>query len=144
MTSEQRDPKEAVREIPRHARDQNPYPMAEGAVVVRYRESQDPDAAGWVVEANVGGVIMEGAGHYGDGLHSAREAASRLHKKLNAADPLRAILPEVVEALEKIRAFTGHMDSTAEEVTEAWKLSREALARLREIHPTTGGTDDGE
>ena len=62
--------------------------------------------------------------------------------RLDAADPLRAVLPEVVEALEKIRAFTGHMDSTEEEVTEAWKLSREALARLREIHPTTGGADD--
>ena len=62
--------------------------------------------------------------------------------RLNAADPLRAMLPEVVEALEKIQALTGHMDSTAEEVTEAWKLSREALARLREIHPTTGGADD--
>ena len=70
--------------------------------------------------------------------------AEAMLARLNAADPLRAILPEVVEALEKIQALTGHMDSTAEEVTEAWKLSREALARLRETHPTTGGTDDGE
>ena len=63
---------------------------------------------------------------------------------LDAADPLRAILPEAVDALEWIQALTGHMDSTEEEVTEAWKLSKALLTKLRALTATEGGTDDGE
>ena len=71
-------------------------------------------------------------------------ALQDLRARLDAADPLRNLLPEVLEALEKIRAFTGHVDSTEEEVTEAWKLSKDLLTKLRTFHPATGGTDDGE
>jgi hypothetical protein len=86
---------------------------------------------------------------------------------LDAADPLRAMLPEVVEALEVAgRAVTGawrelldvldsiedgraHLDgdefhSRLGLIQDAHDKIDATLAKLRETHPTTGGTDDGE
>lgn len=54
------------------------YPLAPGQVVVRWRGGQDPDERGYIVEANIGGVIMEGAGHYGASLLAAREEGDRI------------------------------------------------------------------
>ena len=85
MSDETKDPREAVLEIPRTNRSINHYPLADGTVVLRYRHSDDPDERGWIVEANVGGVLMEGAGHYGDSLYEARNAAARLKARLDAA-----------------------------------------------------------
>jgi hypothetical protein len=80
--------------------------------------------------------------------------AHEILETLDAADPLRAILPEVVEALEGceknlriLHDASGEdldWDPTVRTTFEVWNDARSALARLREIHPTTGGTDDGE
>jgi hypothetical protein len=67
--------------------------------------------------------------------------------RLDAADPLRAILPEVVEALEQLVKRTPFIPSgngiSLSLSFEQMKELTQLLARLREIHPTTRGTDDG-
>lgn len=60
----------------------------------------------------------------------------------DAADPLRAILPEVVGRLEGLRHGTGGF------VAGSWESRLHAdicdiEARLREFNPTNGGTEDG-
>ena len=68
--------------------------------------------------------------------------------RLNAADPLRAILPEVVEAWKTFeeqyvhefgehRVKGDHLDRTFQRLSGA-------LAPLRALTATEGGTDDGE
>jgi hypothetical protein len=71
----------------------------------------------------------------------SRLAPDELLARLDDADPLRAMLGEVVEGLEKIRAISrGYTPgSSGDHInTEA----RALLARLRAA--TEGGTDDGE
>lgn len=65
------------------------YPIQDGRVVVRWRGATDPDGRGYIVEANVGGVIVEGAGHYGTDLHAATAAGRLLAARLEreGADP---------------------------------------------------------
>ena len=61
--------------------------------------------------------------------------------RLNAADPLRAMLPEVVEALED--SWSPYTDDSPYDVK--WAARREnLLTRLRALTATEGGTDDGE
>jgi hypothetical protein len=97
----------------------------------------------------------------------SRKDNLELLRHLDAADPLRAVLREVVEALEGCRdALQEEVDeyihrasvaasggsirlrsddylSAAGDLREALTGADTALAKLREIHPTTGGTDDG-
>jgi hypothetical protein len=62
----------------------------------------------------------------------------RRTRPMSEPDPLRAILPEVVEALEGLVEEDGaHM----QRYQQAVRRGADLLARLREIHPTTGGTD---
>ena len=56
-------------------------------------------------------------------------------KALDAADPLRAMLGEVVEALE------GLVEGEGDGLRDLLK-ARIVLTRLRTLTPTEGGTDD--
>jgi hypothetical protein len=47
-------------------------------VRVRWRKHPDPDACGYIVEAVIGGVLLEGAGHYGDSFLAAQAAAAAI------------------------------------------------------------------
>ena len=86
-------------------------------------------------------------------VHSAWQAGTQYYKaspiaeslaRLDAADPLRAILPEVVEAFYKIATLTDPrrpLSTDPQTVADVWEITRAALARIREIHPT--GDDHG-
>ena len=114
MTSEQRDPREAV----------EPVDILEVLLLA------SPAAEG-IVRALLNDAIQE---------------IRTLRARLDAADPLRAILPEVVDAFYKIATLTDPrrpLSTDPQTVADVWEITRAALARIREIHPTTGGTDDG-
>ena len=67
---------------------ESPYPIADGDVLVRWRDHPtDPDARGYIVEANVGGVLMEGSGHYGNRQPEALSAAARIDVRLATKTP---------------------------------------------------------
>jgi hypothetical protein len=72
-------------------------------------------------------------------IHRLEDRADELEARLDAADPLRAMLGEVVEALEQ--SWSPYKDDTPPDVR--WHARRDRiLARLRTA--TEGGTDDGE
>ena len=75
-------------------------------------------------------------------------AMKELRSRVDAADPIRAILPEVVEAWKTFeeqyvhefgehRVKGDHLDRTFQRLSGA-------LAPLRALTATEGGTDDGE
>ena len=79
-------------------------------------------------------------------------AAPKLLARLDAADPLRAMLPEVVEALELAHdeaqdLFATLSDERVQQYgpTHALAVGRIArtLTKLRALTHTEGGTDDG-
>ena len=68
-------------------------------------------------------------------------AAPKLLARVDAADPIRAILPEVVEALEVLEQLVSERDGAMlSDILHVQLL----LTKLRTFHTTTGGTDDGE
>ena len=78
-------------------------------------------------------------------VHSAWQAGTQYYQaspiaeslaRLNAADPLRAMLPEVVEALED--SWSPYTDDSPYDVK--WAARREnLLTRLRALTATEGG-----
>ena len=66
-------------------------------------------------------------------------AAPKLLARLDAADPLRAMLPEVVEALRRLLD-----ECTAYSIRDSPAMAdaREALTKHRALTATEGGTDD--
>ena len=107
MTSEQRDPMEAVQ------------------------------MRAWRRAMKVHGFAMNEAN-----MEAVRDLAGRAYNEaLNAADPIRAILPEVVEALEVLEQLVSERDGAMlSDILHVQLL----LTKLRTFHTTTGGTDDGE
>ena len=66
------------------------------------------------------------------------DSLDRALARLDAGDPLRALLPEVVEGLEEAADCLS-----VQQVPGAVRALSRALAKLRTLHPATGGTDDG-
>lgn len=79
--------REKLRIFPQRQTVIDHYPIHEGEVVVRWWSDPDPDACGYIVEANVGGVIVQGAGHYGESLYAATEAGENIAAALRAQEP---------------------------------------------------------
>ena len=119
-------------------------------------EQRDPREA--VVEINLQKAWRFGANSVSLPSKQTWEAESRIVlEKIDAADPLRAILPDVVEALEELsddmeselavryppatRAYPS-MESRYQRDMEPVRLSRALLTKLRTFHPATGGTED--
>ena len=108
------------------------------------REAWDDDLkAAWSVVEEA----AEGSPLYNGTVYCAMK---ELRSRLNAADPLRAILPEVVEALEQaetsltavgVHSVQHEMGMDARQVAPEL---RALLTRLRALTATEGGTDDGE
>ena len=69
-----------------------------------------------------------------------RAEVLRLQSAL-AADPLRAMLPDVVAGLD---AIVNSHEFNIVEYAQAIERGRDILTRLRTLTPTEGGTDDGE
>ena len=98
-------------------------------------EQRDPREA--VLEGAIRDAISGGRRDHDITAEAIRSEVQIQLRKLDAADPIRAMLPEVVEALE------GLVEGEGDGLKDLLK-ARILLTKLRALTATEGGTDDGE